>query len=169
MKIKSPNLVFGGISVTIIIILLYIGSLMITNKVVLMSLAIGIGAISYIKGGIRLGVLVYISTSILSMLLVPNKLFVGIYIMFGLYPLIKLFAEKFSGFREYSIKYLAFNFMTILTYFIYSKIIYVGPLFENIYLVIGLFFILQIIFFVFDIAFTKFIMFTEDRVLKRLK
>lgn len=168
MKIKSSNLVFGGISVALIVIFLYIGSIIVTNKVSLMALSIIIGSISYIKGGIKSGITVYIASSILAFFLVPNKLYIGIYIIFGIYPFIKLIAEKYPTIIEYLIKYLAFNILAITTYFIYSSMIYLGPLFEKTYLVLGFVILLQVAFFIFDFAFTKFIMFTHDRILKRI-
>lgn len=168
MKVKSSSLVFGGISVALIIIFLYIGSIIVTNKVFLMGLSIIIGSISYIKGGIKTGLSVYLASAILAFFLVPNKLYIGIYIIFGVYPLIKLIAEKYKTILEYSIKYIAFNILFIAAYFIYSSLIYLGPLFDKTYLVVGFIILLQIAFFIFDFAFTKFIMFADDRILKRI-
>ncbi|MEF9951315.1 MAG: hypothetical protein RR840_01400 [Clostridium sp.] len=165
---KAPNVVFGGISGALIIMFLYIGSIIPTNKIFLMGIAIGVGAIAYIKSGIKGGVTVYFASSILGFLLVPNKLFVGMYIIFGIYPLIKLLAERYSRLVEYIIKYASLNALTLLSYFIYSKIVYLGPIFENTYLILGFIIGLQILIFLFDFAFTKFIMFMEDRVLKKI-
>lgn len=165
---KTSNLVFGGISVALIILLLYIGSFIITNKVSLMALAIVTGSISYIRGGIRPGVIVYVASSLLAFFLIPNKLYTGIYILFGIYPLIKLISEKYSTALEYTIKYICFNILVITTYFIYSSFIYLGPVFEKSYLIIAFLIVIQVLFFIFDFAFTKFIMFVQDRILNKL-
>lgn len=165
---KAPSLVLGGIICALIIMFLYIGSLIPTNKIFLMGISIALGGVSYIKGGIKIGVVVYLASSILGFLLVPNKLFAGIYILFGIYPLIKLVSERYKTLTEYIIKYISLNVLTLMAYFIYSNIIYLGPLFENTYFIIGFILVLQVLIFIFDFAFTKFIMFMEDRVLKKI-
>lgn len=166
---KTSSLVYGGISVALIVLFLYIGSLIVTNKVFLMAVAIAIGAVSCIIGGVKSALIVYISSSILGFMLVPNKLYVGIYIIFGIYPIVKLIAERYPTVLEYIIKYSAFNLLTVMTYFIYRSFIYLGPLFESTHLIIVFFIIIQVVFFIFDYTFTKFIMLVNDRVLRRYK
>lgn len=169
MKIKSSNLVFGGISTALITLLLYIGSIIPTNKIFFMAFSIAVGSIPYIKSGIKSGIIVYLASSILSFFMVPNKLYIGIYIIFGIYPFIKLISERYSIAIEYAIKYISFNILVLIAYFVYSRFVYLGPLFENTYLIIGFIVGVQILFYIFDFAFTKCIMFFEDRILKRIK
>lgn len=166
---KTSSLVYGGISVALIVLFLYIGSLIVTNKVFLMAVAIAIGAIACIIGGIKSALIVYISASILGFILVPNKLYVGIYIIFGIYPIVKLIAERYSTVLEYIVKYSVFNLLTVITYLIYRNFIYLGPLFDSTYLIIVFFIIIQVVFFIFDYAFTKFIMLVNDRILRGYK
>lgn len=164
---KTSNLVYGGILTALVVLFLYIGSIIITNKVFLMALAIAIGAVSCIIGGIKSALIVYISSAVLGFILVPNKLYVGIYIIFGIYPIVKLIAEKYSIVFEYIIKYGVFNLLTVITYLIYRNFIYLGPLFDSTHLIIVFFIIIQVVFFIFDYAFTKFIMLVNDRILRR--
>lgn len=165
---KTSNLVFGGISVALITIILYFGSILPTNKIALMALAIFTGAISCILGGVKFSLVVYIASSALSFVVVPNKLYVGIYIIFGIYPVVKLVAEKYPSTREYIIKYAVFNILVLIAYYIYQNFIYISPLLDDILVVIVVEVILQVAFFIFDFAFTKFIMLMEDRVLKNI-
>ena len=169
MKIKSSNLVFGGISTALITLLLYIGSIIPTNKIFFMAFSIAVGSIPYIKSGIKSGIIVYLASSILSFFMVPNKLYIGIYIIFGIYPFIKLISERYSMAIEYTVKYISFNILVLIAYVVYSSFMYLGPLFENTYLIIGFIVGVQILFYIFDFAFTKCIMFFEDRILKRIK
>ncbi|KMT20852.1 hypothetical protein [Clostridium cylindrosporum] len=169
MRVKSQDIVLGGISVALIVIFLYLGTIIITNKMFFMALSIILGSIPYIKGGIRPGVIVYLASATLGFLIVPNKLYIGVYIIFGIYPFVKLVAERFKPLIEYIIKYTVFNILLIFAYFIYAGLVNLGPLFKSSYLAIGLFISFQVILYIFDFAFTKFIIFIEDRILKRLK
>lgn len=166
---KSSNIVIGGISVALITVILYAGSIIPTNKIFLMALAIVIGSIPCIIGGTKTSLIVYLSSSILGFIIVPNKFYVGIYIIFGLYPVIKYISEKYSAILEYTIKYITFNVLVLVAYFIYENFIYISPLLDNAVTIIVVEVLLQIIFFIFDFAFTKFIMLIEDRVLKNIK
>lgn len=165
---RSSNVVFGGISVALITIVLYIGSVIPTNKIFLMALAIAIGSISCIIGGVKSALVVYVASSLLSFIIVPNKLYIGIYIIFAIYPVIKFIAEKYKTLLEYTIKYITFNILVLIAYFIYESFIYISPLFDEILVVIVVEVVLQVVFFIFDFAFTKFIMLVEDRILKNI-
>lgn len=66
---------------------------------------------------------VYAATSLLGVLLVPNKEAIGMYIaLFGLYPLLKSFFDKLPKAVGYIVKSLFFVVMTLGAYFIMIKI-----------------------------------------------
>ena len=66
---------------------------------------------------------VYAATSLLGVLLVPNKEAMGMYIaLFGLYPLLKSFFDKLPKAISYVVKSLFFVTVTLGAYFIMIKL-----------------------------------------------
>lgn len=67
---------------------------------------------------------IYAATSILGLLLVPNKEAVVIYaVFFGYYPILKAVVEsKLPRAAEYAVKFLVFNVALVLDFFIMTKI-----------------------------------------------
>ena len=61
----------------------------------LLAVASAVGAFTVIEGGIRYGAVQYAAAAILGFLLVPDKSAAILYILFfGVYPVVKYFAEK---------------------------------------------------------------------------
>lgn len=80
----------------------------------------------------KTGIVMYISVSLLSLIIVPNKLVAILYILiFGLYPVIKAFCEKgFPLYVEMGFKILFYNFMLIILYFVLKIILKEVPHFK---------------------------------------
>lgn len=167
MKInRTSKVVLGGISVALIVISLYGGTIIRSNRLFFLALATYIQAIPFAKAGISGGITSYIAALILSFILIPNKLYAGIYILFGIYPLIKLLAEKHNIVVEFLIKYFWLNATLAMGYAIYSKVIILNGIFAGPQGIVILIIVAQIVFLVYDYVFTKFIMFVQDRILK---
>lgn len=162
----SKRIVLGGISTALIILSLYGGTVIRTNKIAFMFLATFVSSLPYIGGNISTGVLSYASAAILGWFIIPNKIYVGVYALFGIYPLIKLKSEKFKLFFEYLIKYTAYNIILIVYYLFFKKFIYIDSFFFSTQGTIILIAAAEILFLVYDIIFTKFIMFVQDRILR---
>lgn len=170
MKNKlSQQLVIGGIASALIIISLYGGSIIRTSKLAFMVLATFIASFPYILGSKNVGVLTYISSAALSFLILPNKLYGAVFALFGNYPLIKLLAEEKRILFEYLIKYIWFNIVVIVYYFAFRSFIFIDSFFTNNIGIVILIILLEVLFLVYDFVFTKFIMFSQDRVLKYLR
>lgn len=164
-KEKTKSIVLSGLISAFMIISLYAGCLIKNNRIFFIALSTYFGAIPIIAGGVKYGLLCYISVSILSLILLPNKIYAIFYFIYGMYPLIKYFCEKESLLKEYILKYIWFNLLTIITYFIFKKIITInGELIK--YSILMLIIILEGLFFIYDYVFTKFITYVKYRILK---
>ncbi len=110
---------------------------------------------------------VYAATSILGLLLVPNKEAVVLYVaFFGYYPIVKSILEsKLPRWAEYILKFLIFNVSVVLAYVVMIKVFgmpydklmgiegetgFIADYIVPIMLVLG-----NIVFIVFDIAITR--------------
>ncbi len=162
----SRRVVLGGISTALIMLSLYGGTIIRTNKFAFMVLATFGAALPYIGGNISTGVLSYISSAILGWLILPNKLYAVVYALFGVYPLIKLKSEKFKVVFEFLLKYLWFNITLIVYYLFFKNFIYLNSFFLSTQGTIILMIVAEGLFFVYDLIFTKFIMFIQDRVFR---
>nr|WP_156823685.1 MULTISPECIES: hypothetical protein [unclassified Caldicellulosiruptor] len=81
---------------------------------------------------IKLGFVAYIVVSLLSLMIVPNKLVAVLYILiFGLYPLFKAICERgFPVYIELGLKLLFFNIALIILYFVFKIIMKELPHFK---------------------------------------
>lgn len=161
---KSNSIAIGGLITAIIIILLYSGSIIKNNKLFFMAFSTYILVLPYIKGGYKTGILVYLSSTILSFILVPNKFYVIVYGIFGYYTFVKMFSEKKKILTGYMIKYLWYNFSLIIAYVLLKNFIVInGFLKEDIGKVL-LIAILEVGFFVYDYIYTRFISYVFNRL-----
>lgn len=163
--LKSKNMSISGITVSLIIISLYAGTILKSNKIFFIALATYFEAIPIIRCGIKTGILSYIASSLLAIILIPNKIYALIFITIGVYPFSKLFFERFNTFFEFLLKYLWFNVTCIIIYTFLTKYIMINDILirnrETILIMV-----LQFIFFVYDYVFTRFIIFINYRILK---
>ncbi|AZT90945.1 hypothetical protein ELD05_09990 [Caldicellulosiruptor changbaiensis] len=81
---------------------------------------------------IKLGFVAYIVVSLLSLMIVPNKLVAVLYILiFGLYPLFKAICERgFPVYIELGLKLLFYNVALIILYFVFKIIMKEIPNFK---------------------------------------
>lgn len=162
----SKKVVLGGISAALVIICLYGGTVIRTNKFAFMVLATFVSALPYISGSVSIGVISYLSTASLVWLILPNKLYAAVYTLFGIYPLVKLKSENFKVFFEFFLKYLWFNITLIIYYLIFKSFIHIDSFFLSPQGIIILIIAAEALFLVYDLIFTKFIMFVQDRILR---
>lgn len=162
----SRRVVLGGISTALIILSLYGGMLIRTNKLTFMILATLVSSLPYIRGNISTGVLCYASAALLGWLVLPNKLYAFVYALFGIYPFIKLKSEKYKVVLEFIIKYIWYNASLIVYYIFFKNFIVVNSFFLSTQGMIILVIAAEGMFLVYDYIFTRFIMFVQDRVFR---
>lgn len=122
------------------------------------------GAVVIIEHNVRAGVVFYMGTALLAFLLIPHKLRLIPYIfILGHYPIWKTYIERINhpG-KELLLKLLVLNAGTGMAYYVFT-----GLFFAEINLPIDYRWIipgLQVLFIIYDFAFTLFIKFYLDKI-----
>jgi hypothetical protein len=166
---RTHKIAYNGIVIALILLGLYGGTILRNNKIFFLFAIVVIGFIPYIIGGIKYGVSVYFSSLILAFIIVPNKLYVGVYTIFGLYPLIKLLAERRQFILEYLIKLLWFNASLFIAYILFKNLIYINNFFLTNTGMIIMIISLQLFFFGLDYFFNTCINYFTNRIFKGMK
>ena len=104
------------------VVCLFGASTLPTGRVALMAITSVFGALIISEYGVKDGWIHYIGVSILSLLLIPKKMMVLIYILFlGYYPVIKLYIERLNKrWLEWIIKIVVFNVILVTAYTIFK-------------------------------------------------
>ena len=120
MRVKRVT--FSAVSVALTVIFLYAAATLSTGRLAALALSSLFCGACICQYGIRYGMAVYIGSSVLSLLLIPNRMFTMVYILFiGYYPVIKLLVEKLDKiWLEWILKVLYFNIILFLLYMIFK-------------------------------------------------
>lgn len=164
-RFESKKIASGGLTTAITILSIYGGTLIRNNRISFMVLATYVSAIPYIMGANTVGVLSYAASSILALILVPNKAYAVVYIFAGIYPLVKLVCERHNIVMEFVFKYLWFNAVAAVIYLLFKNMIIISAKLST---PIGISTIIvgaQVLFLAYDFIFTKFIMIFKRRIL----
>jgi hypothetical protein len=165
---SARSITIGGISTALIIVSLFLGILTKNSKLFFLSLATCFGAIPCIFNGVKGGTVTYAASALLSFIILPNKMYAGVFALFGVYPMVKLICERQGRIKEIIFKYLWFNITAAASYFIYRNLIYTGEFFKQPMGIIILIAGAQVLFLIYDYVFTVFITFTKDKILKEV-
>ncbi len=125
MKTETKKLTFAAICAAIIIVLLYLGAAVKTGTLAIYFIT-SLTVMTVIdKAGIKSGIMIYAVSALLAAILLPDKNMATAYVLlFGLYPIIKAFAEKCKiRAIEWVIKLIFFNLSFALCCGIIVKII----------------------------------------------
>ncbi|GAA0744460.1 hypothetical protein [Clostridium oceanicum] len=167
---NSLNLAKGGIFTALSFLCIYLSSILPVNKLYLLSMACALITISVVYTDIKNGFLVYLASSILSIMLIGlgRVVVISYIIFFGSYGLIKYYIEKLNKLTlEIILKFIFFNICLVIMFLIYKFFIPSIPLIDKylwIYILVG-----QIVFFIFDYILTLFIFYVEKHFIKKLK
>lgn len=167
MKNNILNISRGGIFTALGIILLYIASLLPTSKLFLLASSALIISVAIISSGIKNSIVIYLSTSLLSFLLLGFRgTVIGYITFFGLYSIIKLYIEKLDKlFLEIFLKLIFFN-ITLMILFLLSKVVFIDIPLPNInlgFLILGI----NIVFLVYDYILSLVITYIDNKYLKK--
>ncbi|MBE7048190.1 MAG: hypothetical protein E7393_02310 [Ruminococcaceae bacterium] len=111
----AKRITFSAVSLALTVICLYGASSLPTGRIVSLALSSLFCGACVSQYGVRYGVVLYIGASLLSLLLIPKRLFVMLYILFaGYYPIVKLYIERLDKlWAEWIIKILFFNVVLV--------------------------------------------------------
>lgn len=168
---KTSSIAVGGLTSALVIICLAAGNFIPNTKWFFMVGAVGISFVPYVFGKVRTGLLIYAAISILSIILIPGKIYAFSYVLLGNYPFFKMVAEGHNIFREFLIKYIWLN-LTLAIAFLFVYLLtrlFIIPQnsfgFSNKYYIIA-FVAVEIIFPLIDYIFTRIIMFINNIINK---
>ncbi len=118
----TKRISFSAMALALTVICLYAAATLSTGKLVALGLSSLFVCICISQFGVRYGIVLYIGASILSLLLIPNKMFVLLYVLFtGYYPVVKLYIEKLKKIQaEWILKFLFFNLILVLIYIVFK-------------------------------------------------
>lgn len=152
-----------GILLALNQILLIFSSIFPTNKLFFLGIASLPISIVIIEKGVKNGALFYAASSLLAVILVPNKLYLIPYILFfGVYGLLKYLIEKDrSLIVEYILKIIIFNILFFIGYLIAKNLIFIN---FNHLIILGA----QLVFLVYDYAYGLFINYYYKEIRRRI-
>ncbi|MGB5822596.1 MAG: hypothetical protein WBH44_00855 [Proteocatella sp.] len=98
---KSADLAFMGIMLAINQILLYFGGMTSFNETFFLALASLLIGIVVIEKGIKNGIVFFISSAMMALIIMPNKLnALGYVFILGTYTIVKYYIEKIDNFKK---------------------------------------------------------------------
>ncbi len=182
----NKKLAYGGILVAVSVVLLYIAMLAPTGRLFLLALSSLPMAVLLLEFDLRTSLICYASTSLLFLIVSGNVRGVFAFILFfGIYPIVKSYIETGVRkiFMEYLLKLVFFNIVLIVLVFIYSALglplveiinsfkipvsyINISAELRNSVLIIIVWFIAQIVFLIYDYAYSLMIRYYMDKIRK---
>ena len=156
-NLKAKDLALGGILTSLTVIVLFINILIPINTFAILTISSCFVPIAIIRSNVRVGIFVYIASSIIGFFLVPLDIMIPYILYFGIYGLVKFYIEKLRNMPLEILLKLSFsNIMLILGYILFTK--FIAPINLNIPIWI-LIILAQIAFLIFDYALTLIITF----------
>ena len=126
---STKQLVTGSILTTITLLILYMTLLIPTNTLALLTLASITVPVALIRENIKTSLLVYTTSSLLGVILLPLNISLLYILFFGCYGLIKHFIERLNRLPlEWILKFIFFNTMLIVGYTFFENLITPGSL-----------------------------------------
>lgn len=155
--LKAKDLALGGILTALTIVTLFISILIPINTFAILTISSCFVPIAIMRSNVKIGILVYLASSIIGFFLVPLDIMIPFILYFGIYGLVKFYIEKLRNMPlEIVLKLVFSNIMLFIGYILFTK--FVSPI--NIDFPIWLLIILaQIAFIIFDYALTLIITF----------
>ena len=163
---KAKEITLSALLTALTIIILYLNLLLPISTISILTLASLLIPIALIRGSMKSAILVYISSSIIGLFLLPINIIILYILFFGIYGIVKYFIEKLNNMPlEIILKILFFNVILFSSFFLFKSFITI----EISKLPTGILFILaQIFFLVFDYALSLLITFYIEKIHKKI-
>jgi len=167
MSKKTRSITLTALISALAVVMLYIASIWPTGRIGFVAVASVFTAAAVIEAGIRPGIYVFIVSSALSLLLIPEKSAAILYIaFFGYYPVIKSLIERIKGIiPQYALKLIVFNAAFTVVLFLLRGLVLGG--FSALPGAAVLYLGGNVVFLLFDYGFSKLIWFYINRVSKK--
>jgi hypothetical protein len=169
MKKTTRNMAIAAVMTAFTVVFLYIAALLPMEQIGIIALSSLFGIAAVIEGGISADILVFIGSSIIGALIVPNKPMIHFYVLFfGYYPIVKSLAEKLrNNILKWAVKLAVFNLALTALWFFASFLILNPTILQ---MGTGLIYLLgNLVFVVYDIGLSRLISFYIVRISKHVK
>jgi hypothetical protein len=158
---KSKNMAESGVLVALTIIVLFSTSILSVSTLSIMTIASCLIPIAIIRTSVKNAILVYISSSILSFMLIPTNIAVYYTLFFGIYGIFKHLIEKLRNMPlEILLKLISFNMLLGIIYLITKT--FLSFVYPDVSLWL-LWLAAQVVFLIYDYALTLAISFFLNR------
>ncbi len=166
---KTFKIALSGILGALAVICLFFATVLPTSRLSFYALSSFFISIVVIEAGIKAGWLFYIATTLLSVILVPDKLEIIPYaVFFGVYGAIKYHIEKINKLLlEYILKFAYFNLCLAAAVLFIRQVFMESIKIQLPWLVIIA--ALEVVFLIYDVVYTMFIAYYRDRLRKKLR
>ncbi|MBY0757217.1 hypothetical protein K5V21_17600 [Clostridium sardiniense] len=163
-NLKTKDITLGGILITLTVITLYINLIIPINTFAILTISSCYVPIAIMRSNIKLGIFVYIASSIIGFLIIPLDIMIPFILYFGIFGLVKFYIEKLKNIPlEILLKLVFSNIMLFIGYFIFIS--FVGPI--PALPLWMLLIVAQVAFIIFDYALTLIITFYISKFNKR--
>jgi len=164
MKIKNTTL--SALLVSLTIVLLALNTILPISTISILTVTSAIIPIAIIKTSVRNSILIYISSSLLGLLLLPKDIVILYIMFFGIYGLIKFFNKKLNNlYFEIPLKIIFSSLVLLVYYFVFNSFINLSNIDLPLYLIfIGA----NIAFLIYDYALTMLISYYIEKINNRL-
>jgi hypothetical protein len=166
---NTKRIALNGILLALSVIILIIASVVPTSRLSLFALSSFFTAVIVTEFGTKNGCVFYISSSLLAVILIPEKAEILPYVIFfGIYGLIKYYIERLDKIiLEYFLKLVYFNISLAVVALLIKQFFL-----DNIKLDFpwwAVIIVLEVVFIIYDYVYTLFIQYYKDKLRKVLK
>lgn len=165
---RVKGITLGGILAAFTVICVFLASVLPTSVLSLYAVSSLFISIIIIEFGIKAGWTFYLASSILSTVLIPRLEVIPFIVFFGIYGAIKFYVERVkSRVLEYILKLVYFNICLVLGLFFLKELILNGMnISMPIYIAAA---VLEVVFILYDYVYTLFIRFYASSLKPKLK
>ncbi len=169
MNKNTRTITLAAVFTALTVVFLYIANIIPASRFGLVAVSSLFAVAAVIETGIISAIFVFVGSSILGALLVPDKTDILLYVFFfGYYPVIKSLAERIRPvILKWAVKLAVFEISFTVIWFLFNSLIFGGKYLEvNVILV---YLAGSISFVIFDIGLTKLIGFYMNRISKFIR
>jgi hypothetical protein len=167
--LKTKKIALNGILGALAVICLILASILPTNRISLYALSSFFVAVSIIESGVKAGWIFYVTTSLLALIIIPEKLGIIPYVVFfGMYGIVKYYIERLNkAVIEYVIKFIYFNICVMIAFFTVRELFSINVSTSLSWWILII--LLEVIFFLYDFVYTLFINYYRSKLRKWIR
>jgi hypothetical protein len=166
---NAKRLTLGGVLIALTLIVLYAESVLPTSKLSLYVISSFFVSVIVIESGIRTAWIFYIASSLMALIIIPDKIAMIPYVVFfGVYGIIKFYIERLGKLiAEYILKFGYFNLCLLIAVLLIKEFFLdsLGVSFPLWIVIVGL----EAVFLVYDYVYTLFIQYYNRKIRTVLK